>query len=154
MLPQALLAVLPFLAKIPGALKAFSKSKAFWPAITTGGFLGATGIGELGRAGERKLTKEQLAIQQLLGINTAEATKKLTKESRANTEKYIAELTKAKREEQKQARDSALMESFQSSQDRQVSLIMQAVQGIATTGAPSGQSPVPSGMVGLMRSEM
>ena len=55
-----LAALLPLLSKVPGALKALYKSKHFWSAAIGAGLVGQTGLSELGRAGERKLTKEQM----------------------------------------------------------------------------------------------
>lgn len=129
--------------------KKFYKSKAFWPTVTTGGILGATGISELGRKGERKLTKEQMELQRLLGESSAEVTKKMSLESKENTEKYIKELLKAKEAEDKQAREDAMMQAFMASQDRQIGMAMQAIQGMS---ARPTNVPRSGGMLATMRS--
>jgi len=146
-MPAWLLTLLPLLAKVPKLAKAFYKSKAFWPAVTTGGVVGATAVSELGRAGERKMSKEQLETQRLLMGKAAEAGKKQTEESRKHTEKMIKELTKIKKEEETKEREDALMQTFLASQNQQMTTTMQALSGMSTR--PSGSS---AGMLGVMRS--
>lgn len=141
---QGIAALLPILAKIPGALKWFYKSKAFWPTVVTGGMLGTTAMGEMGRKGERELTKEQLELQRLLGESSAEVTKKLALESKENTKEYIKTLLAAKREERKQEIDRSLMDAFMQSQDRRMAMTMQAIQGQT--------APRTGGMSGVLRS--
>jgi hypothetical protein len=135
-------------------MKAFG-AKHLLSLLMGGAFLGSTALGEYGKAGERGLAREQIELQKLLGVAKAETSKRMTKESRAATEKYTKSLLKAKRDERRQARELALMESFSRSQDRQMALILQAVQGIASqpTGAPS-RTAGGSGMLGLMRSSL
>ena len=142
---------IPYLLKIPKYAKMLYKSKNFIPALIGAGYLGSTAVDAMGQAGERGLSREQMELQKLLGKASAEATKTSVKESRANTKKYIDALMKAKREEAKEARDLASMQSFTQSQDRQMALVLQAVQALsqkqmgASTQSPGG------GMLGLMR---
>lgn len=133
--------------KIPAALKAFYGSKHFLTALLGAGYLGSTAVGAIGQAGERGLTREQLRIQTLIQGASAEATKMTVKESRANTKKYIDALIKAKREERAETRDLMAMQSFQQSQDRQMALVLQAVQAIGQRQPGRGGA----GMLGLMR---
>ncbi len=144
-------AALPHLLKIPKYAKALYKSKHFLTALLGAGYLGSTAIGAYGQAGERGLTREQMRLQGLMGEASAEATKRSVKESRARTNEYIAALLKAKKEEAKETREMAAMQSFTQSQDRQMALVIQAIQTMsqrqmgAATQAPGG------GMLGLMR---
>lgn len=148
----AVAAALPYVMKIPKYAKLLYQSKHFLPLLLGAGYLGSEAIGEKGRAGERKLTAEQLKLQNLLTKASAEATEKTVKESRAKTKEYIEALMKAQREERKEARDTAAIQSFTESQDRQMALIIQAMQTMsqrqmgASTAAPGG-----GGMLGLMR---
>lgn len=144
-------AALPYLLKIPKYAKMLYQSKNFIPALLGAGYLGSTAVGAVGQAGERGLTQEQMKLQTLMGKASAEATKMSVKESRANTKKYIEAILKTKREERKEARDLQALQSFTQSQDRQMALVIQAIQtmgqrqGGASTAAPGG------GMLGLMR---
>lgn len=144
-------AALPYLMKIPKYAKMLYKSKNFIPLLLGAGYLGSETIGAVGQAGERGLTREQLKLQALMSKSSAEATKRTVKESRARTKEYINALLKAKKEEAKEARDVAALQSFTQSQDRQMALVIQAMQamgqrqGGASTAAPGG------GMLGLMR---
>ena len=139
-----LAALIPLLAKVPGALKALYKSKHFWSAAIGAGLVGQTALTEVGRAGERKLTKEQMDLQNLLGASSAEATKKLTEESKAKTKEYVKALLAAKRDEQDKELDRTMMESFMSSQDRQMAMAMQAIQ--------AQNAPRTGGMTNVLRS--
>lgn len=138
--------------KIPAALKALYGSKHFLTALLGAGYLTSTGVGAYGQAGERGLSREQMRLQALLAKSSAEATKRGVKESRARTKEYIKALLKAKKEEAKEMREFAALQSFTQSQDRQMALVMQAMQALsrkqmgASTQAPGG------GMLGLMRS--
>ena len=144
-------AALPHMAKIPKYLKAFFASKKFLPALGYGALgVGMLG-GALGQAGERGLTREQLRIQTLIQKASAEATKMTVKESRANTKKYIAALMKAKREERRETRDIMAMQTFQQSQDRQMALVLQAVQALSRRPMGASTQAPGAGMVGLMR---
>jgi hypothetical protein len=147
-------AKLPLLMKVPGALKALYASKYFWPALLGGTFFGQEALSQIGKRGERKLSREELALQQILSEASAEATKRATKESRERTGEYVKELTKARREESKQAREAALMESFITSQDRQMALVLNAIQGVTQSVPTTGVRPVGAGMTGLMRSNI
>lgn len=137
--------------KIPAALKALYGSKHFLTALLGAGYLTSTGVGAYGQAGERGLSREQMRLQTLLAKASGEATKRGVKESRARTKEYISALLKARKEEAKETREMAAMQSFTQSQDRQMALVIQAMQAMsrrpmgASTQAPGG------GMLGLMR---
>ncbi len=118
-----------------------------------GGFIGSEILGQLGQAGERGLTREQLALQTTLAKSSAEVAKRGTKESKAETEKYIQALLKAKREEAKQERETMLMQSFMASQDRQAAMLLQALQGLTALSPQTGVSPS-AGMTALLRSNL
>jgi hypothetical protein len=132
-----------------GLLKAFYGSKHFITALLGAGYLGSTAVGAYGQAGERGLTQEQMRMQTLFQKASAEATKRGVKESRTKTKEYMKTVTKMIQEERKEARDMAAMQSFQQSQDRQMALVLQAMQSIGQQRA-SARSPG-AGMVGLMR---
>ena len=133
--------------KIPAALKALYGSKHFLTALIGAGYFGGMGVEALGQAGERGLAREQIGLQATMGKASAEATKRGVKESRANTKKYINALLKAKREERKETRDIAALQSFTQSQDRQMALVIQAIQAIGQRQPGSGSG----GMLGVMR---
>lgn len=137
--------------KIPAALKALYGSKHFLTALFGAGYLTSAGLGAYGQAGERGLTREQMRLQTLLQKVSAEATERGVKESRAKTKEYMKALLKAKKEERKEVRELAAMQSFTESQNRQMSLVIQAMQvmGGRQMGAAT-QSPG-AGMLGLMR---
>jgi len=141
MSPAMLLTLIPL---IPKLAKAFYASKAFWPAVTTGGMLGVTAMGEKGRAEERELTKEQLDIQKLLQSVSAEANKKLTTESKARTEKMINTLMKSRKEEMLAERENQMMQTFMGLQGQRMGMVTQAIQGLS-------QTPYGGGMTGVMR---
>ena len=145
------IAALPYLMKIPKYAKMLYKSKNFIPALLGAGYFGSMGLEAMGQAGERGLTREQLRLQTLMQKASAEATKKGVKESRTKTKEYIKALMKAKREEAKEARELAAMQSFTESQNRQMAMVIQAMQvmGGRQMGAAT-QSPG-AGMVGLMK---
>ena len=142
---------LPYLLKIPKYAKMLYKSKNFIPALLGAGYLGSTAVDAMGQAGERGLTREQMKLQTLLQKASAEGTKMSVKQSEAKTKAYIEATLKAKAEEARQARDMEAMRSFTQSQDRQMALVIQAVQAMsqkqmgASTQSPGG------GMLGLMR---
>lgn len=138
-------------AKLISLLPKLYASKHFLPLLLGGAFLGQEALGQVGKARERGLTREQLQLQKLLSEAQAEATKRATKESREQAGKYMRMLTEEKGKERAQARTDMLMQYFMSSQDRQIQAVMQALQGISQA-RPRYQAGVPaSGMVGLMR---
>ena len=71
------------------------------------------------------------------------------KESQAKTKEYMKTVMKMMIEEKKEARDMAAIQSFQRSQDRQMALVLQAMQSIGQQRA-SARSPG-VGQLGLMR---
>jgi len=148
----ALAALIPMLAKVPGALKALYASKHFWPAAIGGTFLGSEALGQMGKAGDRGVSREEIQLQKLLAEASAEATKTSVKESRAQTTKYMEELAKNKRAEAKEAREAALMQSYVGSQNRQMAMVLQAMQGVAQSVPNTGAQPsrVGSGMAGMV----
>lgn len=128
-------------------------SKNFWKWIIPAMFIGQEGLTQYGKAGERGLAREEIALQKLMAEASAEATKRATKESQKRAEKYTETLLKARREEQQMAKEQQLMESFTASQDRQMALILRAVQAMSQ-GAGVQQSNAGGGMLGLMRSNL
>lgn len=129
------------------AMKTFG-SKHLLTLLLGGAFLGSTGLTEYGKAGERDLSREQIRLQKLLGESQAEATKLSVKEDRKRTKEYMDALLKAQRVEKREAREAALLQSFTQSQDRQMAMVMQAMQGISQVSRPSSAG----GMVNMMRS--
>jgi succinate dehydrogenase/fumarate reductase flavoprotein subunit len=164
-LPAVLLKALPWLLSagkgalgvgkkaVPLAKRAYA-SPHFLTGALGGTYLGSEILSQLGQAGERDIAREELALQRILGKAGGEATERLTKESRKAAESYLKELTKARREEAKQQREAALMESYMASQDRQLAIALQALQGVSQSIPETGMAPASprSGMVGLMRS--
>jgi len=144
---------LPYAAKVPAALKALYGSKHFLTLLIGSGILGSTALGEVGKAGERNLTREQLRLQALLAKTSAEGTKKATEESRKKSKEYMEQLVKEKREERRSFQDMAAMEAFTQSQDRQMALVLQAVQALSARPAQSSAQSG-GGMLGLMRGGM
>lgn len=144
-------AALPLLAKIPAYAKALYGSKHFITALLGAGYLGSTAVGAIGQAGERGLTREQMRLQTKMGMVSAEATKRTVKESRARTKEYIAALLKAKKEERKETREMAAMQSFTESQNRQMALVIQAIQTMGQRQMGAATQAPGAGMVGLMR---
>lgn len=145
--------ILPYLAKIAkyatkGGKYALKLAKAHPGTTMAGGFLGMTAVEEIGRAGERKMTKEELEMQKLLQEAAAEAVKKQVEDSKINTEKYIKELAKFKKEEEAKAREDEMMQAFLQGQEQNTASMMQALGGMSArpSGTPSG-----GGMLGIMR---
>ena len=137
---------------VKGAAKAAYKSKAFWPAATIGGFGAMTAMTEKGRAGERGATAEGMDIQRLIAESQIEAQKLALVGSRKSTKEYTEQLMKMKREDRAETRDLAAMAAFTQSQDRQMALLMQAVQAMsARPGGGNPQALRSNGMLGLMR---
>lgn len=139
--------------KIPAALKALYGSKHFLTALLGAGYFGSLGVEAYGKAGERGLAREQIGLQAQVGRASAEATKRTVKESRARTKEYISALLKAKKEEKKEAREFAALESFTQSQNRQMALIMQAVQALSRRPMGASTQAPGAGMLGLVRGD-
>ena len=137
--------------KIPAALKALYGSKHFLTALLGAGYLTSTAVGAAGQAGERGLSREQMRLRTLLAKVSGEATKRGVTESRARTKEYIAALMKAKREESKEKREFAAMQSFTQSQDRQMALVMQAMQALSQRQMGAATQAPGAGMLGLIR---
>jgi hypothetical protein len=147
------LAAAALLPKIPAALKAIYGSKHLLSMLLAGGILGGTALSEYGKAGERGLTREQIALQKILAESRAAAAERGTKEARKRTEKYMERLLKMRTAEKREARESEMLESFTRSQDRQMALVLQALQGM--TQRPTGAPRAPGGgMMDLMRSNV
>jgi len=140
--------------KVASAAKAAYASKHFWPGLFMALFGGQTALGQLGKAGERGLSREQLALQKMIAEAQAEATKRMTEESRMRTKEYTQMLMKAQKEERRESRERDLLESFMGSQDRQVALILQAMQGISQQRPQFRPGSSGGGMVGLIRSNV
>jgi hypothetical protein len=132
-----------------------AKTAGPWVAKHPWGLLGAgwMGLNEVGQMGERGLMKEQLRLQEEMGKSSAEAAKKGTKESRRMAEKYLQILTQAKRDEAREERESLLMQSYMESQNRQVAMLLQAMQGLTATAPQTGVNPS-AGMTALLRSNL
>lgn len=147
-----LLKALPYAAKIPAGLKALYNSKHFLSLLFAAGLLGSEALSEAGKSGERKLLREKLSLETQGAKASAEASKKATIESRERAKEYTEALLKAKREERSSEREQMAMQSFMQSQDRQMALLMQALQTMSNREMGSStQSPVGGGMLGLMR---
>ncbi len=118
------------------------------------GGVASMGLGQVGKYGERQLRREEIAAGERVEKTKGEVTKRLAKESRKKSKEYTEQLIREKRSERISDRETLLMQSFIGSQDRQMALIMQAMQGISKSAYPpqSGQSG--SGMVGLLRSNL
>lgn len=140
-------------SKLPALLKAFYASKHFLPALLGAGYLGSTAVGAVGQAGERGLAREQLRLQELMGKASAEATERTVKESRTRTKEYINALLKAKKEEAKETRELAAMQSFTESQNRQMALVIQAIQAMSQRQMGASTQAPGAGMLGLMRGD-
>ena len=122
--------------------------------LLAGSQVGGAGLGQIGKYGERGLAREQIAAGERVGKAEAKATLKLTRESEKRTREYIERMLRERRTERISERETSLMQSFVGSQDRQMALILQAMQGIAQTPyAPQGGQPG-GGMVGLLRSNL
>ena len=121
--------------------------------MSAGGVAGM-GLGQIGKYGERGLAREQIAAEERVGKAEQTATLKLTRESEKRSKEYIERLLREQRSERISQRETSLMQSFMGSQDRQMALILQAMQGISQTPyAPQGNQPG-GGMVGLLRSNL
>lgn len=141
------------IAPAVSALKALMASKYFWHLLIGGGLLGKETLTQLGKAGERGIAREQIALQQFLGEGQIGATKRATEESRKRAKEYTEMLLKTRREEKGEAREQDLMQMFLASQDRRMAMLMQAIQGLSQTRPRYSASPG-GGMLGLMRSNL
>ena len=139
--------LLPYLKNILKLGKTAYKSKHFVPGLGYGLLGGSMLLGAGGQWGERGLTEEQMRMQALFQKASAEAAKMTVKESRAKTKEYMKATTKLIKEERRETRDIAALQSFQQSQDRQMALVLQAVQAIGQRQPGRGGA----GMLGLMR---
>lgn len=142
---------LPILAKLPAYAKALYGSKHFLTALLGGGYLVGKGAEVYGQAGERGLAREQMGLQAVMGKASAEATKRGVKESRTRTKEYIKALLKAKKEDVKERREFAALQSFTQSQDRQMALVIQAIQTMSQRQMGASTQAPGAGMVGLMK---
>ncbi len=143
--------LLPYLKNILGIGKAAYKSKYLLHGLGYGALGGSMLLGAAGQAGERGLSREQLRLQGVMGMASAEATKRGVKESRARTKEYIKALLKAKKEDVKERREFAALQSFTQSQDRQMALVIQAIQTLSQRQAGASTQAPGAGMVGLMK---
>lgn len=126
---------------IPAVIAGLLASPHFIPALIAGGYLGGTALGQIGKAGERKTALAQIEMQKLLAERETSAAKKSVEESRKRTQEYMQQILKNQQ-----------LQSFMQSQDRQVALLMQAIQGISAN-RPTYQPSSGGGMIGLMRGE-
>jgi hypothetical protein len=122
--------------------------------LMAGAGVGSAVLGQVGEYGGRQLKREEIAVGERVGKAEAKATLKLTRESEKRTKEYIERMLRERRTERISERETALMQSFVGSQDRQMALILQAIQGMAQTPyAPQMRQPG-GGMVGLLRSNL
>ena len=122
--------------------------------LMSGAGVAGMGLGQIGKYGERGLAREQIAAEERIGKAEQKATLKLTRETEKRSKEYIERLLREQRSERISQRETSLMQSFVGSQDRQMALILQAMQGITQTPyAPQGGQPG-GGMVGLLRSNL
>lgn len=141
--------VAPFIAAIPGIVKGAAVAHPYLTALYA--YMAAQmGLGEISKFGERGMSREQMRAQIQMQKASAEATKMSVKESRARSKEYMETLLKTKKEERQELRDIESMRSFQQSQDRQIALILQAVQTMGQRQGASASAPG-GGMLGLMR---
>jgi len=125
--------------------------------LAAAGYLAGRGFEYFGQRGQQQILREQIAAQ-LKGAETeAEATRRLTREEEKRAKKYTESLLRERREERISEREERLMQSYLASQDRQMALVLQAIQGITQTPYAPGVSPGVSpggGMMGLLRSNI
>ena len=62
--PAVAARLIPLLTKTPGLLKALYASKHFWPMVIGGTFLGQGALEQAGKYGERRVSREQIALQK------------------------------------------------------------------------------------------
>jgi hypothetical protein len=135
----ALSALAPLLAKGGSFAAKLIAPEALVPLLIAQLVLGK-GLDVLGAKGDRDIARKQIEMQERMAKLTAEAAKKATIESQARSESYM-----------RQTQENALMQQYQNSQDQQMALLLQAMQGMSNTPRPSYPS---GGMVGLMRSAL
>lgn len=150
---MAVAAVASATAKAAKLLNKAMKSKGFWNYLLTAGFLGHEGLSQVSQAGDRGIKREELALQTLLGKSSAEATKREYTESRESSANMLSQLLSLRKEDMGRQRESEMMQSFQSSQDRQMAMLLSAIQGISQATSQSGVLPS-SGMVNILRSDL
>ena len=137
------------LSKLLGLLKAAYTSKNFWKYGLTGAYLGQTAIGVGEGMGERGLTREQLALQKLLATSGVAASKMETERAERKSKEYTDLLLKSRAEDRAAEREQNMMAMFQQQQERQMAMILQAMQ--VASQRPSAAAR-PAGTLGLMRS--
>lgn len=121
--------------------------------LASGAGVAGMGLGQIGKWGERGVMREQIAAKERMSKAQTESTKRLAKESEARAKEYMQQLLQEKRKERISERETQLMQSFIGGQDRQMALVLQAIQGISQTPfAPS--QPSGAGMLGLLRSKV
>lgn len=119
--------------------------------LASGMGMASMGLGQIGQYGGRQLRREEIAVGERVGKAQAKATLKLTRESEKRTKEYVERMLREKRTERISERETALMQSFVGSQDRQMALILQAMQGISQTPYAPQTGRAGGGMVGLLR---
>ncbi|MGD2065664.1 MAG: hypothetical protein PVI43_00660 [Candidatus Bathyarchaeota archaeon] len=105
----------------------------------------------IAKRGEQKLGMEQIRSQERMASNERKATEEATKKSRTSAEKYLKTLMEEKTKERISDKESLMLNSFLQSQDRQMALIMQAIQGASQSPYTSVSPGSSAGMTGLMR---
>lgn len=123
--------------------------------LASGMGVASMGLGQIGEYGKRGLAREQISAEERVGKAKQKAELKLTREAEKRTKEYIERMLRERRSERISERETALMQSFVGSQDRQMALILQAMQGISQTPyAPQARQSGGGGMVGLLRSNL
>lgn len=120
------------------------------PFLIGGYFLGNELLGQAGAASERGLARQQMATQEQMAQMGQQAAKRATKESRANTEKYLRELRKQRQDE----KEMQLMQMFMAGQQQQLAGIFQAAQGMAANAGATGRQPMGPGITNILRSNL
>jgi hypothetical protein len=105
----------------------------------------------LNKRGEQKLGMEQIRSQERMATSERKASEKATKKSRASAEEYMQTLLKEKTKERISDKEAIMLNSFLQSQDRQMALIMQAIQGATQSPYTTVKPGSSAGMTGLMR---
>jgi len=148
-----LVALAAMLSKIPGGVKSLGTIKNLLSVGIPAMFVGSVGLTQLGAMGDRNVAREKLAQDADTSRITADVMRRMTLESRAHTKELTKEQIKLLREQAKNERVSEQMKMFSESQDRQMAMLMSAIQLQAgrPTGAPSQQPG--GGMFGVMRGD-
>jgi hypothetical protein len=148
--PEILARLAQILPTLGRAGQTILQSKNIIPLLLGGGYLTHVGLEEYGKAGERKLTKAQMDLQDKILKASAEAQKRLYKESQTSKKEEKEQLITLIREQNKRDLEKEMMQSFTESQNRQMAMLLQTLQAAATppAGAPRG-----GGMLNLVRSE-